>query len=326
MTTSLTISVGAEVEYNSGHAMTLRRWCAQGRDRTLRRCSVPPFYTQLSLVDGQMDRRFKTCRTCGGWFRVKPHLYDQRTYCSRRCMAVDYRQRQSGEDNPNFRDAFRRTCEHCGGEYHTYTKDRRHCSHRCARAALLARSTYTRVCEHCGMEFITPISHKRYCSRRCSRWKERVCAPKPARPAKRCRRCGVALESRKRVVCDGCLAARLIPEYPCVVCGALFRASNRKKACSPQCRRAHRSLIQQGSQSHRWKGGRTAKVVLFRQSLPYTQRRWPARSPGAAGRRAVDRTDGPCSISRAACRHGGRRGGGAMSTGVYDCYVRSEHD
>lgn len=77
-----------------------------------------------------MPQCYKTCPVCGQSFRVKPHLVDYRTYCSRSCMADGYRSRLLGEDNPNFRAAKSRTCEVCGEDFESY-KAKRFCSRAC---------------------------------------------------------------------------------------------------------------------------------------------------------------------------------------------------
>lgn len=46
-------------------------------------------------------------------------------------MSVEYKERMKGEDNPNYRDAAKKTCQTCGKEYFSYTKTSKFCSHNC---------------------------------------------------------------------------------------------------------------------------------------------------------------------------------------------------
>jgi hypothetical protein len=50
-------------------------------------------------------------------------------------MGEAYKARYAGEKNNNFRDAGRRTCEQCGGEYRSYIKTRMYCSIACRTKA-----------------------------------------------------------------------------------------------------------------------------------------------------------------------------------------------
>ncbi len=59
----------------------------------------------------------------------------------------------------------------------------------------------------------------------------------------------------------------------CAVCGQISTdpPSRKRVVCSNTCRSEWAYRRQLGAQSHRWKGGRTAKVLLKRMSLPGTQ-------------------------------------------------------
>jgi hypothetical protein len=70
------------------------------------------------------------CARCGGERPATVHQRRQ-TYCSTECMAQAYSDRMSGQSNPNFKGAGWRTCEHCGTEFHNYSKTRRFCSLAC---------------------------------------------------------------------------------------------------------------------------------------------------------------------------------------------------
>jgi endogenous inhibitor of DNA gyrase (YacG/DUF329 family) len=74
------------------------------------------------------------CATCGV---EKPGTVHQNRhrYCSKQCMAADYRVRMCGSANPNHRDGGWRICEHCRRPYVHYSKTRRFCSLACSYAS-----------------------------------------------------------------------------------------------------------------------------------------------------------------------------------------------
>ena len=52
-------------------------------------------------------RLSKRCALCNTIFLVKPSHFDKRTYCSRHCMGLAYRQRMRDSGNPNYRHGLR---------------------------------------------------------------------------------------------------------------------------------------------------------------------------------------------------------------------------
>jgi hypothetical protein len=71
------------------------------------------------------------CAACGVGYHVKPSKASKSRYCSRDCMADGYRSRMVGAENPNYRNASKRTCETCRVEFQSYSKTRRFCSMSC---------------------------------------------------------------------------------------------------------------------------------------------------------------------------------------------------
>ena len=43
----------------------------------------------------------KYCKTCGKKYYVKPKDFEHSSYCSRKCMADDYKKILIGDKNPN---------------------------------------------------------------------------------------------------------------------------------------------------------------------------------------------------------------------------------
>jgi hypothetical protein len=73
----------------------------------------------------------KPCARCGAEMQIKPSHAESTWYCSKTCMAADYRDRLRGDQNPNFRGAGWHTCIQCGQPFHNYNKARKYCSHDC---------------------------------------------------------------------------------------------------------------------------------------------------------------------------------------------------
>lgn len=75
------------------------------------------------------------CLYCGKQIHVTPSLASKTKYCSKKCMGLDYKKRQVGKQNPNFRDAGHKKCLQCGEVYHSYIKTRKYCSQVCYHKA-----------------------------------------------------------------------------------------------------------------------------------------------------------------------------------------------
>jgi len=71
-----------------------------------------------------------TCPVCNKAFQVKPSHAELTTYCSTECMAIGYKIRMRGENNPNYKGVIK-ICQHCGCEYRNYSKSSRYCSGEC---------------------------------------------------------------------------------------------------------------------------------------------------------------------------------------------------
>jgi hypothetical protein len=117
----------------------------------------------------------KPCASCGTEYRTShPRIS---AYCSRPCMAHEYKRRMAGSANPNYRALPARTCACCGGEYRSYIKTRRYCSKKCAgsvnvrnikvdprapRRRQFGPFGTRRLCESCSIPFFWRGS-RRYC-------------------------------------------------------------------------------------------------------------------------------------------------------------------
>lgn len=73
----------------------------------------------------------KECKFCKNLFSCKPSHYDKKTYCSKKCMAQDYKKRLLGNENPNFKMKGVRVCKICSKIFHNYNKKRKYCSNNC---------------------------------------------------------------------------------------------------------------------------------------------------------------------------------------------------
>lgn len=212
------------------------------------------------LIPMRPDPTMKVCPQCGQAFRVKPSHYDKRVFCSRDCMASDYRNRMQGADNPNYRDAGQHVCVHCGSRFQSYTKERRYCSRACRAASpeWRAQSAVAQSLRWQRAPWVMPAPRPP---------RERPTAPPVIRT---CVACGFAFESRRaRKYCSVCGWE----QRACVICGSLFRV--RRYAvdvtCSRPCSLQWLSQRQRGEQSHLWQGGKTQQTTLIRTSARYAQ-------------------------------------------------------
>jgi endogenous inhibitor of DNA gyrase (YacG/DUF329 family) len=83
------------------------------------------------------------CKTCNKEARATVHQL-RKTYCSSACMALDYKTRLSGENNPRYKNAAEKTCLSCGKIYKSYQKDRKFCSHECYNKENFHLRTYAK--------------------------------------------------------------------------------------------------------------------------------------------------------------------------------------
>jgi hypothetical protein len=76
---------------------------------------------------------FIVCKHCGAQTQCKPRekRLGLKSYCSKSCMALDYRERMKGKANPNYRHGSLHTCETCGCQYMRRNSKARYCSIEC---------------------------------------------------------------------------------------------------------------------------------------------------------------------------------------------------
>lgn len=129
---------------------------------------------------------FKRCAKCGKDFKVKPSHYDVKTYCSKQCMAEDYKDRWAGDRNPNYRGVADgkglHRCPTCGKEFVSYSKTAKYCSRRC----LALRPG--------NLDRLSDVG------RIAARRKSEEHVPQP----RKCKRCGSAVSTKYGRVCDAC--------------------------------------------------------------------------------------------------------------------------
>jgi hypothetical protein len=58
----------------------------------------------------------------------------RKKYCSKNCMAIEYKNRFKGENNANYKNSEIRICKVCQKEYKSYNKKRKYCSQDCFQA------------------------------------------------------------------------------------------------------------------------------------------------------------------------------------------------
>lgn len=73
----------------------------------------------------------KNCRYCKNSFKMKPSHAHKKFYCSKDCMAEDYKTRLKGNNNPNFRSLAKKICINCKNEFESYSKRKKYCTHKC---------------------------------------------------------------------------------------------------------------------------------------------------------------------------------------------------
>jgi hypothetical protein len=74
----------------------------------------------------------KKCFVCNGKINSSgAHLLSRKT-CSLECRNKLFRTSLLGKNNPNYRNSGIKNCTRCGGEYKSYNKKSKYCSHACA--------------------------------------------------------------------------------------------------------------------------------------------------------------------------------------------------
>jgi 5-methylcytosine-specific restriction endonuclease McrA len=235
-----------------------------------------------------MAANSKICPICQKSFRVKPSHAHKRTYCSRVCMAVGYRDRLRGEGNPHFKDAGWRMCPTCGESFHSYRKDARYCSVACVRRspenrararALLAKFMERKRIERSRSQSALPLSDEILFQ-----------AEMPLRVASiakcKCEACGRFFYSKTagRKACSRDCGTKLSSEknkdrvvLACTICGEPFEIPysaflySQRSTCSLECSVQWRSQKQAGERSHLWQGGKTSQTLIVRGSKAYSE-------------------------------------------------------
>lgn len=108
---------------------------AGGKRRICPTCCGPKdFYAAMcATCKGSNGRGAveKPCIGCGEAIRLSRSKAVKVFYCSKSCMAQDYKKRLAGSANPNFRGAGDRVCVSCGHSYRSYDSARKYCSRSC---------------------------------------------------------------------------------------------------------------------------------------------------------------------------------------------------
>lgn len=193
----------------------------------------------------------KKCVKCDTSFRVKPSHYHLRQTCSKSCAA----KLRVGNKNPNYKNRAIRICQRCSKEYMSYDRRRKYCSKACS-----ARSI-DNISKLKGMA-VMPRKQRRP-------FEKRTCVIK----YNKCLSCDNAFVlpiKKRRSYCYECFS-KPNPNHKCIICGTAFKRRNKKETCSKKCLGEHRSNLQKGDKSHRWKGGKTSKAMLVRNSKEYKE-------------------------------------------------------
>lgn len=216
----------------------------------------------------------KNCKNCKQEFKGKPKT----KYCSKSCMAEDYKTRFVGDKNPHFKNGpitFNLKCETCKNDFFGERETRRFCSHSCsaARPESIARLFKAAIGPRKQRKQKTKENNKTcpICSK--GFWRKES-----------------GLE--KAVYCSiACRAiAKTQPKNKCKVCSVevpVYRV-----VCSMKCRDRYAAIRQTGERSHLWQGGKTSAAMKIRGSAEY----------GAWRRSVFERDDYTCV-------HCGQRGG-----------------
>lgn len=77
------------------------------------------------------DATYISCVVCCVLFRIKKSHSKRRKTCSKTCMSKYCQSRMIGQNNPNYKDAGRKTCKSCGKEFKSYSTPRLFCNNNC---------------------------------------------------------------------------------------------------------------------------------------------------------------------------------------------------
>lgn len=210
---------------------------------------------RVAQGDPPQEREYWFCASCGGFMKA-----NSKPWCSPECCATLHsRQRNSTkrEDDEARQRAIRviltggpqqsthwqrglRRCPQCSELYEPCKVTQRHCSRKCALAAL----TYPeRSCLICAEPFRPHHRTQTACSPACKaeahRRRQRV-ARRLERPCATCGRPFAVTSSSRQAFCsvDCRTASHRVQqnERPCMICGTPFVADRRTWLCSDACR------------------------------------------------------------------------------------------
>lgn len=177
------------------------------------------------------SKKSKLCAFCGNPFPTVPSNYDQKTYCSKACMASAYRTTLKGEANPNYRNAGIQTCKMCLKEFRAYVP-RIYCSAVCrdsdpeTKERARVNGAVTRVnrcCKFCD----APIASNRKCCDQCL-----VEHRKPDPLCEICKGPIIRPNAKQLKYCEGCYTSGVWKKQPhystCSRCGVSVPVYHRK--------------------------------------------------------------------------------------------------
>ena len=112
----------------------------------------------------------KNCLICKTDFQVILSIFERRKYCSKECMALDYKKRFTGKNSPVFKEKIQKECLYCKVKFDVppSLKNKKFCSKKCTDAN--RSNGLTSVCEKCKKAFPVSPSRKKsakFCSKNC---------------------------------------------------------------------------------------------------------------------------------------------------------------
>lgn len=196
----------------------------------------------------------KECLACSKSFHVKPSHFNIRVFCSRQCMAENYKIRYSGSSNLNYkgRDKEYLECIICGKSFQPADLSRKSakvCSSICRNKSISnALKGKPKSIEHVKKALETKRSKK------------------VSNPNLICG-CGKA-KSRSSIRCMDCVSAKTLGV--CVYCGNTFKKKVKtRKYCNKNCAAKHKEIIYAGENNPHWKNGLTPINQRQRRHVKY---------------------------------------------------------
>lgn len=156
----------------------------------------------------------KYCKTCGKKYYVKPKDFDHSSYCSRKCMADDYKKILIGDKNPNYRNASIKICLNCGKEFERYNKSSKYCSQECYHSSEETKMRLANITSkeyHCKVCGIVVPRRRKLCDEHAPKPKKKYyckdCGAEVSKPdVKNCKNCRYPGKNRKTYfsICQKC--------------------------------------------------------------------------------------------------------------------------